>query len=367
MSCRTLGCLFFKASDRSFWQFLSYVRARTVPRTPWLSDNLQPTAQDFAAEYPVHTPEAAALANPPGDRIQAVWIGHATLLVQMDGLTFLTDPIFSERCSPISFMGPRRVVPPAMQPLDASFPHIDFIVLSHNHYDHLDRPSVLRLRDKFGDKLRWYVPLRLGKWFAAAGITNVVEMDWWDEVQHPGSSVTITMTPAQHWSVRVSTPLYSDKRRTLWGGYAIRGRSGSFWFAGDTGYCPVFKEIGSRLGPFDLSAIPIGAYEPRWFMKPQHCSPEEAVTIHKEVKSKRSIGIHCATFYLADDSMDAPYMELQEAAESQGLSTGEFAVPQHGVLLRTGEKVPDDLLLGTNRQKSGEGKWSVVTRLQKSV
>ncbi len=246
--------------------------------------------------------DAAALASPPADAVQAVWVGHATMFVQMDGFTFLTDPVFSQRCSPVQFAGPIRVTPPAFEIEEAALPHLDFILLSHNHYDHLDYNSVKRLHKRYGDGLEWYIPLGLKSWFNGVGITNVQELDWWQEVEHTRSSssssggggsggggegssskgeagtcssIRIAMTPAQHWSARG----IADRRQTLWGGYAVMGAQQRFWFAGDTGYCPAFREIGERYGPFDLAAIPTGAYGPRWFMAPQHIDPKEAVQV----------------------------------------------------------------------------------------
>ena len=180
-----------------------------------------------------------------------------------------------------------------------------------NHYDHLDLGSVKALHARFGHALAWYVPLGLRPWFKSRGITNVTELDWWQEAAHGGSGVRVALTPAQHWSIR--TPW--SKKQSLWGGWAVLGPRLRFWFTGDTGYCNVFPEIGERLGPFDLSLIPTGAYEPRWFMKPQHTDPGEAVAIHQEVRSMRSVACHLATFSLTDEPMDEPVRRLPEVRE----------------------------------------------------
>ncbi|KAF8056443.1 Napepld [Scenedesmus sp. PABB004] len=273
---------------------LREMRALGAPNWGYLAGNRRPSLADCSAAFPRVPPDAAALRAPPGGAVQALWVGHASLLVQLEGVSFMTDPFFSQRSSPLQFVGPQRAVQPALVPEDAAMPRLDFVLISHNHYDHLDSGSVERLHKRFGHDLAWYVPLGLKAWFTRRGITNVTELDWWQEAQHPGSKVRVTLTPAQHWSARGAF----DRRATLWGGWAVVGEARRFWFAGDTGYCPVFPEIGERLGPFDLAAIPIGAYEPRGFMAPMHVGPEESVAIHREVRSRRSIGIHCCTFAL---------------------------------------------------------------------
>lgn len=292
---------------------------------------MSPTPADWAAAFPTHPVDWAALNSPPGDAVQATWVGHSTLLVQLEGLAFLTDPVFSQRCSPVQFVGPRRVVPPAF-PLDhPDLPKIDAVLLSHNHYDHLDKGSVKQLNSRFGGRLRWYVPLGLKSWFTERGVSNVVELDWWQEAAHPNSSVRVVLTPAQHWSMR--SPW--SRKASLWGGWAVLGERRRFWFAGDSGYAPVFSEIGQRLGPFDLSAIPTGAYEPRWFMKPQHIDPAEAVQVHRDVRSMRSVACHHATFCLTDEPMDEPSKRLPRELAKAQLPADAFVSLRHGATLAT--------------------------------
>lgn len=212
------------------------------------------------------------------------WIGHATVLLQLNGVNILTDPQFSMRASPFDSMGPPRILEP-VPPL-SELPAIDAVVLSHDHYDSLDLDSVIGLhKRKGGDKTLFFVPLKLKKWFKEVGITNVVELDWWEEKEYMG--LNFICLPAHHWSKR--TPIGTNK--TLWSGWAVTSPDFRFYFAGDTGYVPIFKEIGKRYGPFDLAAIPIGAYDPEWFMKVAHVDPEEAVEIHKDVKARNSVAI----------------------------------------------------------------------------
>ena len=186
------------------------------------------------------------------------WLGHATLLLRVAGVNVLTDPHLTGRASPLSWVGPKRRVPPALT--FAQLPRIDAVVISHNHYDHLDRESVERLNSQAGGPPRFFVPLGLKAWFKDLGIENVVELDWWDRRDYMGLS--IHFTPTRHFSGR--TPF--DLNETLWGGWVVAAPDFRFYFAGDTAYSGNFKDIGRRLGPFDLAAIPISAYEPRWFM-----------------------------------------------------------------------------------------------------
>lgn len=191
--------------------------------------------------------------------MRVTWLGHATVLVEMDGLVLLTDPVFSQRASPMAFMGPKRYRGPpcSVQQL----PQVDAVVISHSHYDHLDADSVTALNARFGSELHWFVPLGLAEWVQKAGCQNVTELDWWVGSRIPGrDGFTVFCTPAQHWCKR--SPL--DDNKALWGSWTVVGPRNRFFFAGDTGYCSSFQEIGRHFGPFDLAAIPIGAYLPRY-------------------------------------------------------------------------------------------------------
>lgn len=247
--------------------------------------------------------------------LQITWIGHSTLLIQYNGLNILTDPMFSDRASPLSFAGPKRYMAPAFE--IENLPPIDAIVISHNHYDHMDEATIKAI----GNGPKWFVPLGNAKLLAQSDVTNVVELDWWEGSQIDG--VSLTLTPTQHWSGR---SLF-DRYETLWGSWAIKfdELGTNIWFGGDTGYNDVqFKQIGDRYGPFDLSFIPIGAYAPRWFMQSAHVNPEEAVQIHQDIKSSNSIGIHWGTFALTSESVDEPPKRLVAAAQKAGLRAGEF-------------------------------------------
>jgi N-acyl-phosphatidylethanolamine-hydrolysing phospholipase D len=253
------------------------------------------------------------------------WIGHATTLVQLGGINILTDPIFSERASPLSFLGPKRHVAPGIAIAD--LPHIDAVLVSHNHYDHLDETSVRALAAQAGGPPLFVVPLGIKAWLAELGIEHAVELDWWQSVRI--GAVEVVFTPAQHWSGRSLT----DRMATLWGSYAIFAPDFQVWFAGDTAYSKDFADIhqhfAARQGDgrgFDLALIPIGAYEPRWFMRPQHVDPTEAVQIHRDLVAAHSIGIHWGTFELTDESLDEPPRALARAARQAGLADDAFTV-----------------------------------------
>ncbi|XP_012928963.1 LOW QUALITY PROTEIN: N-acyl-phosphatidylethanolamine-hydrolyzing phospholipase D-like [Heterocephalus glaber] len=257
--------------------------------------------------------------------LRATWLGHATLLIETDELIFLIDPIFSSRASPFQYLGAKRFRPPPC--MIEELPRINAVLISHNHYDHLDYNSVVALNERFGNELRWFVPLGLLDWMQKCGCENVIELDRWVENCVPGhNQVTFVFTPSQHWCKRT----LMDDNKVLWGGWSVLGPWNRFFFAGDTGYCSEFEEIGKRFGPFDLAAIPIGAYEPRWFMKYQHVDPEEAIRIHTDVQAKKSVAIHWGTFALCCRHYLEPPVKLSEALERYGLKTEVFFVLKHG-------------------------------------
>jgi len=253
----------------------------------------------------------------PGPAPLLTWVGHSTFLIQYQGINILTDPIFSERASPVSFAGPKRLVdiPLGLEDL----PAIDFVIISHNHYDHLDIPSIKAL----GTSTRFLVPLKLKDWFIEQGISaeQVIEFDWWD--QHNFSNVSVSATPSQHWSAR---SLF-DRNKTLWAAWHVKIAEFTFWFAGDTGYNPIqFKEVGERFKSIDLGLIPIGAYAPKWFMGPQHVSPEEALSIHRDIGARKSIGMHWGTFPLTAEPIMQPKQRLAMAIAESDIKNTTFEV-----------------------------------------
>jgi len=257
------------------------------------------------------------------DKVTLTWIGHATLLLQLDGKNILTDPVFSQRASPVQWAGPKRVVPPGLA--FENLPPIDMVVISHDHYDALDKPTIVKLHQrKGGADTVFFVPLGFKNWFRDLGVRNVVELDWWEA--RPQKGLIITAVPVQHWSKR---GLFS-RNKTLWAGWVIRSERFRFFFSGDSGYTPHFKEIGARMGPFDLAAIPIGAYEPRWFMGRHHMNPEEALQAHEDIKAKKSIGIHWGTFILTDETLDEPPQRLGAALKRKKNPVPDFVVLKHG-------------------------------------
>ena len=271
--------------------------------------------------FPVRKPDVTFLAANRSEPT-LTWIGHATFLLQIGGVNVLTDPHLTQRASPLTFAGPRRHVAPALD--FATMPHADVVVISHNHYDHLDLETVRRLHRQAGGPPMFFVPLGLKRWFRSQGIDNVTELDWWDSAVHRG--LKITLTPVQHWSSR--TPF--DRNTTLWGGWVVEHPRLRFFFGGDHGYSPDLADIGRRLGPFDLVALPIGAYEPRWFMSVMHANPDEAVRARQDLRARYAVAMHWGTFRLTDELLDEPPRKLAQALAQAGVAPEQFFVMQHG-------------------------------------
>ncbi|MEM7565154.1 MAG: MBL fold metallo-hydrolase [Pseudomonadota bacterium] len=270
-------------------------------------------------------PADIELVNASAEVPRVTWIGHATALVQYRDINYLTDPHLTRRPFKYDFLIKPRYTPPAIN-FD-QMPEIDFIVISHNHFDHLDHRTV----DMFGNSVQWYVPLGVRQWFLRRGISadKVIELDWWESHQF-NEEVKITFTPTEHWSRRS----FWDTNKTLWGSWAIDIAGFNSWFAGDTGYHDqYFKDIGERLGPFRLAIIPIGAYAPRYFMRDAHVDPAEAVQIHREVKSQQTLPIHWATFELTLEPFLEPPKLLREEMEKQGLPETQFKAVKIGETL----------------------------------
>lgn len=265
-------------------------------------------------------------AEPPvkeihGERFRVTFINHSTFLIQVDGKNYLTDAIWSERCSPVSFAGPKRHRAPAI-PFE-QLPVIHGVFISHNHYDHLDLPTLKRLEEKFHPV--FYVGLRVKKLLSSEGFKHVEELDWWESRElSPGRKVHFV--PAQHFSGRG----LNDRNGTLWGGFVIEVSGGVIYFAGDTGFGSFFQEIRDRFPNIHLALLPIGAYEPRWFMGPMHMNPHDAVKAHLILKPALSLGMHFGTFQLTDESIEAPLLHLYEALTKNGISPANFRAPIFG-------------------------------------
>jgi L-ascorbate metabolism protein UlaG (beta-lactamase superfamily) len=252
--------------------------------------------------------------EPPPRRVdqgalRVTFINHATTLLQLEGVNVLTDPIWSERAAPVSFAGPKRVRPPGLKFED--LPPIDVVLISHNHYDHLDLATLTRLANAFPDA-RFVVGLGNAPLLAGAGIKNVEEVDWWQDTRVAG--LEITSVPMQH----VSNRGWFDRNATLWTGYVLASASGPVLFAGDSGFGPHFDEVARRVGPLRLAVLPIGAYKPEWFMGSMHESPAQAVQAALTLKARISVPIHYGTFDLADDGQYEAVQGLREALKTPG-------------------------------------------------
>lgn len=302
----------FAAGQPSFWAW-QWARWRNPP----------PASRP--ALVPVATPPLEWLRQNRRD-VSVTWIGHSTALWQVAGLNILTDPHFSRRASPVQWAGPaREVVLPATL---AQLPRIDVVLISHNHYDHLDADTVQQLQAQPGGPPLFVVPLGVDRWLQREGITRVQRMDWWEQLAlpAPGGDVRLHFVPSQHWSSR--TPW--DRNATLWGGFVLQavvgGQPWSMVYVGDTGYSADFAEIGARFGGFDFAQIPVGCYEPRWFMGAQHVNEDEAVRIHLDLRARLSMGVHWGTFRLCDDPIEAPLTGLPAARQRHGVAEQAFVL-----------------------------------------
>lgn len=272
--------------------------------------------------FTVEKPDFSEVVN----GMKCTWIGHATCLLQVGGFNIITDPVFSKRCSPVQWAGPLRYVPPACKIKE--LPQIHMVLISHDHYDHLDWDSILALERHF--KPIYACGLELGSWFtgeAKVPKDRVFEFDWWQTQGFFENKCQVQFIPVQHWSKR---KIFNDECRSLWGGFSVQVDGLKFFFNGDTGFNEtLYDEIGSRCGPFDLAAIPIGAYQPREVMKIQHVDPDEAFLIHQKIKSKRSLGIHHGTFILTDEPVKEPAERINKLS-SENPQISPFTAINHG-------------------------------------
>ena len=273
-------------------------------------------------DFPQAKPDFEAINK--NEDLLITWIGHASFLYQNNDLNILLDPHCTNRASPFSFAGPERYTPPGMTV--EQFPNIDVVTISHNHYDHLDYKTVTEISKKFPNAL-FLVPLGLQKWFEDNDIKNVIELDWWES--KTVKNTVITFAPVQHWSAR---GLF-DRNESLWGAWHFNSPKHSFIHLGDTGYSDDFKNIFKELGPVNLAAIPIGAYEPRWFMKFSHMNPDEAVMAFKDLNADQAIGMHWGTFILTDEKVTEPPEKLEIALSNNKIDSSKFITLKHGQTL----------------------------------
>lgn len=267
--------------------------------------------EEASSPPPVVRPDWERIHRPAAD--QVTWVGHATFLVQMAGMNVLTDPIWSRSCAPFPSRRLRRLVPPGLG--WEELPRIDAVVVSHAHYDHLDGPTVRRL----GPEPQYLAPEGLSPLLRRWGARRIAELSWGESCRW--GPFRIDCIPAQHFSAR--SPF--DRNRTLWCGWLLESAAGrKLYFAGDTGYGPLFDQFGSRFGPVDAALLPIGAYQPRWFMKPMHVNPPEAVCMHRKIRSRQSFGMHWGTFRLTDEPVGEPGLALAEALGQAGIPAEQF-------------------------------------------
>jgi L-ascorbate metabolism protein UlaG (beta-lactamase superfamily) len=257
----------------------------------------------------------AKLRNPsdPG-KANITFINHSTFLLQFDQINILTDPVWSNRVSPVSWAGPKRVHEPGVKFED--LPRIDVVLISHNHYDHMDKETLIMLEEKFSPV--FICPLGDANSLEGFGLKKVFELDWGQKLDF--NAMEIHFTPSQHWSKRT----LFDRNESLWGSFVVQYNKKNIYFAGDTGYSSHFKEAQEKYGRMNLSLLPIGAYAPRWFMQTMHMDPEEAIWAHKDLKSRKSIGIHYGTFQLTNEGRDEPVHKLQMYLKSNQLRKDDF-------------------------------------------
>lgn len=291
-------------SDKSLWSVIKWSLSRPDGNYPeWIENKSKPQLPDQLED----------------GQVAATFVNHASFLLQTKNFNFLTDPIWSQRASPVSFLGPKRFRDPGVK--FEELPKINFVVISHNHYDHLDLKTIADLNKKF--KPVFIVGLGNAKHFSDIEDAKVIELDWWQShtINNNGATAKITMVPVQHWSARSVT----DKRKALWGGYVIEANQKRIFFSGDSGYSKsMFSKIGETWSEIDLALLPIGAYEPRWFMKVNHMNPEESVQVHLDIKSKMSVAMHFGTFPLSDELYGQPEKDLEEAKKK--LTVNNFII-----------------------------------------
>ena len=294
--------------------FLFFLNARFFSNT-WHDWPKEITNKVFVSEKSI-----LKVAEP----IKFTWIGHSSVLIQLDNLNILTDPIWSQRCSPFSWIGPKRVSSPGLKIKD--LPKIDLVLISHNHYDHMDIPTLKKLQEKFN------MPILVGlgnrQYLEKQRLKKIREFDWWESYFLKGKK--ITFVPAQHFSSR---GLF-DRMKTLWGGFIIERKNDSIYFAGDTGYGKFFKSIKEKFKPISIAFLPIGAYKPKFFMSPVHLSPEDAVRAYIDLEANQAVGIHFETFRLSAEKIEAPKKDLIKSLNKKKIDLTDFIIPQRGIFYK---------------------------------
>ena len=303
------GSRFVNPTGTAGQPFSAVPRLLLEPRTPW------PERLDVAVQQPPSLDGAAATVT---------FIGHSTFLIQTHEGSLLTDPMYGDRAGPFGIFGPRRVRPPGIRFDD--LPPISTVLLSHNHYDHCDLPTLRKLARRFDPLV--VTPLGNGRLARYAGMRRIEELDWWQ--QATSSPLPIRLTPAYHFSAR--GPF--DKNRALWGGFVLTVGDRRVYFAGDTAYGPFFRDIPQRVGPIDFALLPIGAYEPRWFMEVVHMNPSEAVQAYFDLGTPEAVGMHFGTFQLTTEGIDEPIDALHAALQARGAAPARFRVLDFGESMR---------------------------------
>ncbi len=321
------GCCAFSAPAHRGPATDHFDGTKFVNQVPFEHGTIGSVIEFLTTREPGPWPEwvSSAPGKPPPERVafgevRVTFVGHATVLLQVDGVNVLADPIWSSRSSPVTFAGPHRVRPPGIR--FADLPPIDVVIISHNHYDHLDMTTLARLRD--AHRPVFVVPLGNKRLLAANGIHRTVELDWWQVTQV--GRLRVHAVPAQHFSSRG----LCDRNNVLWAGYVLDASGGPVYFAGDTGWGPHFAQVREKFGRARLAVLPIGAYLPRWFMKPIHIDPAEAVRAHQVLGAHRSVAMHFDTFMLADEAAGQAPRELSKATTKQGVPDDHFWVLDFG-------------------------------------
>ncbi|MCP4755183.1 MAG: hypothetical protein GY866_30310 [Proteobacteria bacterium] len=303
------GSHFFnKEPDHTFTDELKWLwEMETVEWPEWIDD----------------PPQSKPVESVKDGKLRITFVNHATVLIQMDGLNILTDPIWSERAGPLSWLGTKRIRAPGVKMED--LPKIDVVLISHDHYDHLDLPTLKRLDERFRPVI--LVGLGVKRLLASESLSNIYELDWWRSRTLHSTNVKITLVPARHNSGRA--PFQHNK--TLWGGFVVEGSAGKVYFAGDTAYDSFLELIKKRFNGFRLTVFPVGSYEKRWFMKDQHMNPDDAVKAHVSLNSKQSVGMHFGTFVEhPEQTVDAHEKDLSDALKKYRVPKTQFRILKFG-------------------------------------